>query len=84
MNNKFVFQIISHETGARSEPFVATWDQMHDLIQQNEERDNDDLILLVAIVDPEDSEGMTIPKTPLIKIETFVNMRSTTEEAANA
>jgi len=84
MSNKFVFQIISHETGARSQAFICSWDQMHDLIQQNEERDNDDLILLVAIVDPDDAEGMSIPKTPLIKIETFVNMRSNTEETANA
>lgn len=73
---KYVFQLINHKNGERSEPAVASWDELAAVMRENNEQiEKDDYILLVAIVDPEsENEGLVIPKTPLITIDTFLKM----------
>lgn len=73
---KFMFQLISHETGKRSEPFVTNWDG---LTQSLVEWKNDpnytsnhvekDYILLVAVLDGKET---IIPATPLITIRSYL------------
>ena len=67
----FVFQFIDHETGHRSEPFVATWDKMAEILKVREEGQKphgDDYILLVAVLDGKQTH---IPGTPLITVDTY-------------
>jgi len=71
--SKFVIQIINHQNGNRSEPFEAGWDELAESLKKAEEIDNDNYLLLVAVVDPE-NEKMRIPKSPLITIATFLDM----------
>jgi len=74
MSQKFMFQMIGHESGNRTEPFIGTWADVARSLAKLEEEKQQDYLLLVAILDPEDEQNMVIPKTPLLKIETFLNM----------
>lgn len=73
---KFMFQLISHETGKRSEPFVTTWDDLAASLvaaRQDEEYTlkeiDKDYILLVAVLDGKDT---IIPATPLLTIKSYL------------
>jgi hypothetical protein len=71
---KFLFQIISHKDGKRSEPFITSWDDLHKLLNENKESPDypgEDYLLLVSVLDGEDT---IIPATPIIKISTFAAM----------
>lgn len=68
---KFMFQFVNHEDGKRSEPFVGSWSTIQEILdlRKDEERPHEqDYILLVAVLDGEDT---TIPATPLITVKTF-------------
>lgn len=67
---KFIMQFIRKETGARTEPFTTSFDKLYEVLSEQEERNDEDYILLVAILD---GENTRIPPTPLITVETFVN-----------
>jgi len=78
-----MFQFINHKNGQRSEPMIADWEKLNTTLSDNEKAiDQDNYILLVALLDPEDQETMVIPKTPLIKISSFLEMyqKNQTEE----
>lgn len=81
---KFMFQFVDKESGRRSEPFVSNWDQLAEVLGKREKGEspkNDDYILLVAVLDGEDTR---IPATPLITVETFMNFQFEQEgEAAH-
>ena len=79
---KFVFQLISHETGHRSEAFIGTWDDVAKSIEENEQTDSDDFLLVVATVNPEDENDFAIPQIPLIKISTFAKTHNQKLETA--
>ena len=71
---KFMFQFIDHTDGRRSEPFVGNWETISEIIKLREGDQlpkNEDYILLVAVLDDEDT---IIPSTPLITIQTFLDM----------
>lgn len=73
---KFLFQFIDHETGHRSKPFTGTWDAVQEVLdyrEKGEKPDDQDYILLVAIMDGEDTQ---IPSTPLITVKTFTSINS--------
>mgnify|MGYP000175390596 CR=1 FL=1 len=79
---KYVFQLVDHKTGYRSEAFVGTYDELRKTMEENEEKTNeDDYILLVAVIDPE-KDGMTIPKSPLITIKTFIELKRPPQQVA--
>jgi len=68
---KFMFQFVNHEDGTRSEPFVGSWDTVTEILnarKTDERPNNEDYILLVAVLDGKDTK---IPATPLITIKTF-------------
>jgi len=78
---KFVFQIISHLDGRRSEPFVTSWDALYSTFHDNQNEPDfpaDDWLLLVSVLD---GENTTIPATPIIKISSFMNLANTTPNA---
>jgi len=76
-----MFQFINHKNGSRSEPIVADWEKLKTTLDDNQNSiDQDNYILLVALLDPEDQETMVIPKTPLIKISSFLEMYKKTRE----
>ena len=67
---RFIFQMINHKDGRRSEPFITTWDSLHETLANHpEEVDEEDYILLVAVLENRDTK---IPPTPLIKVKTFL------------
>lgn len=75
---KFLFQLVSHLDGKRSEPFIQSWDGLTKALVnwRDEEPDQfkeknvyDDFILLVAVLDDKET---TIPATPLITIKTYL------------
>lgn len=75
---KFLFQLVSHLDGKRSEPFVQSWDGLTKALTtwRDEEPESfkeknvyDDFILLVAVLDDKET---TIPATPLITIKTYL------------
>jgi len=75
--NKFMFQFISCKDGRRSEPFLTSWDGLQNTVKQIKKQEDcdindDDLILLVAVIDGKDTH---IPATPLIKVSTFMKMQ---------
>lgn len=74
MTQKFMFQMIAHETGNRSEAFIGNWADVAKALGKLEHDKQQDYLLLVAIINPEDEEQMVIPKTPLLRIETFLDM----------
>jgi len=68
---KFLFQFINHENGQRSKPFTGTWDDVTEVLAHrgpDERPTNEDYILLVAVLD---GEQTTIPVTPLITVGHF-------------
>ena len=70
----FLFQFIDHKTGHRSEPFTATWNSMAEILkvrQEGQKPDNDDYILLVAVLDEKQTH---IPGTPLITVKTYLEI----------
>jgi len=76
---KFLFQIISHTDGRRSEAFVASWDALHKTLNENRDQPDfpgDDYLLLVSVLDGPDT---LIPGTPIIKISTFADMAASPE-----
>lgn len=77
----FLFQFICHETGARSEPFVSDWRQMKEILLDREPGQkpaDKDYILLVAVLDDKQTH---IPKTPLIHVETFMDIQPNAKKA---
>lgn len=74
MSQKFMFQIIGHQTGNRSEAFVGSWADVAKSLETLEKKKHQDYLLLVAVLDPEDEQNIVIPKTPILKIETFLDM----------
>jgi len=71
LEKKFMFQFVNHEDGTRSEPFVGSWDTVTEILnarKTDERPNNEDYILLVAVLDGKDTK---IPATPLITIKTF-------------
>lgn len=70
----FLFQLICHESGHRSEPFVSDWSQMMKILRarQEEAKPHDlDYILLVAVMDKEQTY---VPSTPLITVKRFLEI----------
>ena len=65
---------ISAESGQRSDPFIGDWSKIATSLQKLEEQQRQDYLLLVALLDPEDEDQMVIPNTPLLKIESFIEM----------
>lgn len=83
MSQRYMFQFINHKNGQRSEPMIADWNKLNTTLTENtEDIDQDHYILLVALLDPEDQETLVIPKTPLIKISSFLEMYSKNKETA--
>lgn len=77
---KFMFQIINHTDGQRSEPFITSWDELHKTLNENKDHPEyrgDDYLLLVSVLD---GEQTIIPSTPIIKISTFTAMTNDTDE----
>lgn len=69
---KFMFQFINHENGLRSEPFVGSWKNLNQVLELREEGERPvakDYILLVAVLDKDDT---IIPATPLITVESYL------------
>lgn len=76
---KFLFQVISHVDGKRSEPFLASWDHLHKTLNENKDHPDypgDDYLLLVSVLDGEDT---IIPATPIIRISTFAALAASPE-----
>lgn len=75
----FLFQIISHVDGRRSEPFVASWDAVTEMLKKHEgtEVSKDDYLLLVATLE---GENTRIPATPIIKVSTFLDISTNNQE----
>lgn len=74
--HKFMFQFVSHDSGKRSEPFVGNWDTIHETlkhVQPGERPNEEDYILLVAVLDGENTQ---IPATPLITVKTFKQFKN--------
>ena len=74
--HKFMFQFVDHETGKRSEPFVGNWDTVYATLEHVKEGERplpEDFILLVAILDGENTQ---IPATPLITVKTFTQFKN--------
>lgn len=72
---KFMFQFVNHEDGKRSEPFVGSWttiQEILDLRKEDERPTDQDYILLVAVLDGQET---TIPATPLITVKTFKDFK---------
>ena len=72
-NERFMIQIINHENGYRSEPFLTDWDGLRTALKASEENGptEDDYILLVAVMRDEET---IIPQAPLITIKSFLEM----------
>lgn len=69
---KFMFQFINHEDGNRSKPFIGSWDTITEVLEKRKEGEKpggEDYILLVAVLDGEET---IIPATPIIKVSTFM------------
>jgi len=74
---KFLYQFIDHEKGSRSEPFIGDWETVAEILNAREKDQlphDDDYLLLVAILEGE--EQTIVPKTPLIKVSTFLQFKS--------
>ncbi len=71
--HKFMFQFIKAQDGTRSEPFVGNWEsvlEILDLRKEGESPQNEDYILLVAVLNKEETK---IPATPLITVQSFLD-----------
>ena len=72
--DRFMIQIINHENGYRSEPFLTDWKGLKTSLEAAGENDGPqgkDYILLVAVMRDEET---IIPQAPLITIDTFMAM----------
>lgn len=70
--HKFVFQFIDHTNGQRSEPFLSSWTELAEVLElrkEGEKPTNKDFILLVAVMDKEQTH---IPGTPLITVDSYL------------
>lgn len=68
---KFLYQFVNHENGQRSEPFVGNWETIQQILELREDGEaptDEDFILLVAVLDGEET---IIPSTPLITLKTY-------------
>lgn len=68
---KFLYQFVNHENGQRSEPFVGNWETIKEILDLREEGEapqDEDFILLVAVLDGAET---IIPSTPLITLKTY-------------
>ena len=73
-NDKYLFQIISADNGQRSEPFITTWDKLHQVFSEGgDEVNQEDYILLVAVMNDKET---TIPGNPLMKIKSFIELHT--------
>lgn len=76
---KFVFQLVDHESGQRSEPFITTWDELYDLVNDNlaksdqAEKRLKDYVLLVCVLEEQET---VIPGTPLITVQSFLDLHN--------
>jgi len=80
----FIFQFICADTGNRSEAFSSDWTQLGDILDsrtiEKPKPTNDDYILLVAVMDKEQTH---IPTAPLITVDTYLqNVRPETQKTA--
>lgn len=76
---KFLFQVISHKDGTRSEPFITSFDALHETLNAHRNDADfpaEDFLLLVSILEGEET---IIPATPIIKISTFANIKNNQE-----
>jgi len=72
---KFLFQFVNHENGERSEPFISNWDGILETLHKkpvDQVPSSKDYILLVAVLN---GDQTTIPATPLITVESFMNFK---------
>lgn len=72
--DRFMIQIINHQTGYRSEPFLANWDELREVLTDSEKEGGPvgkDYILLVAVMRNEET---IIPQAPIITIDSFMAM----------
>lgn len=74
---KHIIQLVSHQSGVRSEPFHCEIPELRDQLLAMESDGTlveEDYILLVATLWDDDSgeEQMMIPPAPLLKISTFL------------
>lgn len=79
-----MIQIISHENGNRSEPFIADFKELGEILNKEMEKGESnihekDFILLVAIFHGEETK---IPTSPIITVETFLKLEQ--KECQNA
>lgn len=73
MTNRFIIQIIDHNDGSRSKDFVCTYDELKaSLIESADAIDQEDYILLVAILPEDETETPQISTTPLVSIQTLL------------
>lgn len=73
MNNRFIVQIIDHNTGERSPDFTCTYDELKEtLIELSGTIDQEDYVLLVGIIPEDTNESPSIPRTPLVSIQTLL------------
>ena len=70
---KFIFQLVSHEDGHRSNPFMAEYSELTTKLAEDEHLDREDFLLLVMILDGKET---IIPGAPLIKISTLIGERT--------
>lgn len=73
--HEFIFQFICKDTGKRSEPFLSNWTELGEILKMREEQENakptdDDYILLVAVMDKEQTH---IPTSPLLTVSTYLD-----------
>lgn len=74
---KYVIQLINHEDGTRTEPFVVEIkDLVQNLLKSTLPREN--LILCVGYV-PEENNEMQISGNPLMTIDTFLKANGVVE-----
>ena len=69
---KFMFQLISAEHGRRTDPFVTNYVDLADALKKDNDVSSDDYILLVAVLDGENTQ---IPTTPLITVGKFLEIQ---------
>ena len=81
ITQRFIFQMVHHSSGERTEPFIATWPELYRTCREATEEEPllmEDYILLVQVLDDENS---IIPQTPLIRVETFLKLNEDQENA---
>lgn len=75
--HRFIFQFVCGSTGIRSEPFESNWTELQEILDlrtdDNPKPDDEDYILLVAVLDGKQTH---IPSSPLLKVATYESMVS--------